>query len=365
MTAAPNLLIETSCRLPGEVSVLDPLRDPRWSEFVERHPDASVFHTTGWLEALRRTYGYEPLVVTTSGDGEPLSNGILLCKVRSGVTGDRLVSLPFSDHCDPLADDTWELDVLVAFLKIQVDRGLYKYLELRSLSGMDSGVLQSMCLNKDESYCIHHLDLTTDLDEMYHTFHKSCVQRKIHRAQREGLQYEEGRSEELLAKFYKLQLYTRRRHQLPPQSRAWFRNLADCLGEKFKIRMASKAGRPIASIITLQLGNTAFYKYGCSDARYHNLGGIQLLMWRAIQDAKASGAQRFDFGRSSEENKGLVTFKDHWGATRSPLPYHRYPSDATTDFHSDLKRWLVHKTCAYSPDSLLETLGTVLYKHIG
>src|SRR2546430_11331216 len=34
---------------------LDPLEDPRWAEFVQRHPRASVFHTPGWLEALRRT----------------------------------------------------------------------------------------------------------------------------------------------------------------------------------------------------------------------------------------------------------------------------------------------------------------------
>jgi hypothetical protein len=34
----------------------DPLQDPRWAELVGRHPHASVFHTTGWLEALRRSY---------------------------------------------------------------------------------------------------------------------------------------------------------------------------------------------------------------------------------------------------------------------------------------------------------------------
>jgi hypothetical protein len=29
----------------------------RWEEFLERHPQTSVFYTPGWLEALRRTYG--------------------------------------------------------------------------------------------------------------------------------------------------------------------------------------------------------------------------------------------------------------------------------------------------------------------
>ena len=44
------------------VSVLDPLADARWDDLLERHPRASVFHSRGWLEALKRTYGYEPIV---------------------------------------------------------------------------------------------------------------------------------------------------------------------------------------------------------------------------------------------------------------------------------------------------------------
>jgi len=360
-----SLAIEYCRRAPAEVFVLDPLRDPRWSEFIERHPDASVFHSTGWLEALRRTYGYEPLVVTTSGEDEPLSNGIVLCKVRSWVTGSRLVSLPFSDHCDPLADDTRELEMLITFLKAEVTRGRYRYLEMRPLRQLDSGIPQRLHLEKGEAYCIHQLNLTPSLDELYHKFHKSCVQRKIRKAEREGLLCTEGCSEELLSKFYKLLLQTRRRHQLPPQSLAWFRNLADCLGEKLKVRVVSKDGRPIAGIITTHFRDTAVYKYGCSDVHYHNLGGTFLLMWHAIQDAKASGARCFDLGRSERENAGLVAFKEHWGSTQSPLPYHRYSAGSNTDVQSGWKLWLVRKTCAYLPDPLLQTLGAVLYKHVG
>ena len=45
---------------------IDPTKDARWAELVERHPKASVFHTVGWLKTLRRTYGYEPVAFTTS-----------------------------------------------------------------------------------------------------------------------------------------------------------------------------------------------------------------------------------------------------------------------------------------------------------
>jgi len=358
-------LTESVDTSPARVYTLDPLADPRWDAFVAQHPRAGVFHTRGWLEALRRTYGYEPLVVTTTEPGRELANGIVLCQVRSWLTGSRLVSLPFSDHCEPLVNEPHDLERLLAFLQAEVESGSCKYLESRPLSELDNGIPQKMRLGRSEAYCIHMLDLSPSLDELFRKFHKSCVQRKIHKAEREGLVYEEGRSEELLSKFYRLLLLTRRRHQLPPQSMAWFRNLADCLGDRLKIRLVAKDGHPIASIITCHFGDTAVYKYGCSDARYHSLGGVFLLMWRAIQEAKTSGARWFDFGRSEQENEGLVTFKGHWGATRTPLPYYRYPAQDTADAHSDWRLRLIHMACSHLPDRWLQALGGLLYKHVG
>src|SRR5215472_17039235 len=99
------------------IHAIDPLRDLRWAEFVERHPRASVFHTPGWLKALRRTYGYEPVVYTTSSPKADLNDGLVLCRIRSRITGHRLVSLPFSDHCEPLTDCPEDLWTLLNFLE--------------------------------------------------------------------------------------------------------------------------------------------------------------------------------------------------------------------------------------------------------
>ena len=96
---------------------LDPLLDPRWPEFLERHARASVFHSRGWLEALRRTYGYEPIVYTTSPPTADLANGLVFCRIDSWLTGRRLVSLPFSDHTEPLVDSEGELQYLLGCLE--------------------------------------------------------------------------------------------------------------------------------------------------------------------------------------------------------------------------------------------------------
>src|SRR6266849_5551657 len=86
------------------VYTLDPLQDPRWAEFVKSQLRASIFHTPGWLEAIRRTYGYQTVAYTTSPPTASLANGVVLCRVNSWLTGRRMVSLPFADHCEPLVE---------------------------------------------------------------------------------------------------------------------------------------------------------------------------------------------------------------------------------------------------------------------
>ena len=340
----------------------DPLRDPRWVEMVEKHPRASVFHTPGWLEALRRTFGYEPVVYTTSPPRADLTNGVVLCRVSSRITGRRLVSLPFSDHCEPLTERPEDLLSLLNGLEFTRSGEGWKYVEVRPRTSRDAP-LPGMGLA--QRYCFHSLDLRPGLEEIFRRFHKDSTQRKIRRAERERLTYEEGRSEALVEKFYTLLLRTRRRQQLPPHPRAWFSKLAECLGDRMKIRVASKDGRPIASILTLSWKDVMVYKYGCSDERFHKLGGMHLLLWTAIQEAKTDGCREFDLGRSEYDNPGLITFKDHWGASRSELAYWRHPAPVVPTPAAALARRVAKFAFARLPNRLLIAAGNVLYKHIG
>src|SRR5206468_2271254 len=237
-----------------------------------------------------------------------------------------------------------------------------EYIEIRPRSF--AGALESV-FSQSESLYFHTLDLRPEADQLLRSFHKNSVQRPIRRAEREGLTYEEGRSEALLDKFYRLFLLTRRRHRLPPQPRTWFRNLMACLGELFKVRVASKDGQPIASIITLRYKHVLVYKYGCSDPRFHSLGGVALLFWKAIQEAKQAGLQEFDLGRSDCGNTGLVTFKDHWGTTRSTLVYLRYPARTLQTKGEGYSMRLARQAFALAPDGILRLTGKLLYRHLG
>ena len=222
-----------------QLYTLDPMQDARWDDLASSHPRASVFHQRGWLKALAGTYGYRPMVLTTTQPGKPLSDGIVFCEVRSWITGNRLVSLPFADHADPLVNETCDTSVYTEWLRAECLRQKWKYIELRPLSWelpSDSPLVES------QSFWFHTLSLTPSIDQLFQGLHKDCLQRRIRRAEREHLSYEKGCSEGLLNDFYRLLMITRRRHRLLPQPRAWFRNMVACMSPNVEIRLARKGG---------------------------------------------------------------------------------------------------------------------------
>ena len=340
---------------------LNPLEDPRWSEFLCKHAAASVFHTIEWLRALHSTYGYKPVVLTACPPGTPLSNAVVFCEIHSWVTGGRLVSLPFSDHCEPLADSSEERESLLRAVVDCANLNRWKYVELRPV---DVGV-DGTGFEPADQYCLHRLELSGSSEEIFRRFHKDCVQRRIRHAERQPLKYEEGRSESLLRGFYQLLLLTRRRHQLPPQPLEWFRNLADCLGDMLKIRTLSIDGKPIASIVTIRYKDSMTYKYGGSDPVFNKLAGTALLFWRAVEEAARDGLRTFDMGRSDLDNRSLILFKDRWGAARIPLTYRRYPGGPARARTSDWKSLVAKQVFQRLPDSWLVASGKLLYRHMG
>jgi hypothetical protein len=343
---------------------LDPLGDPRWQLLVDKHPNASVFHTTGWLEAVHRTYGYNPVVFTTSSPADELTNGLLFCPVRSWLTGARMVSLPFSDFCEPLCD-SGEFDVLVRHLQSALDHQDWKYLEIRPVDGCFSREAEAAGFRIKDEFLHHRVGLQSSLADLWRSFHKDSVQRRVRRAERASLVEQVGRSEKLLKDFYGLCVLTRQRQSLPPQPYEWFRNLVQCVGESLDIRTAYKNEVPVASILTLRFRDTVYYKYGCSNARFNNLGATPFLFWRAICDAKARGATEFDLGRTEMDNAGLIAFKSKWAREPQALTYWKYPGSPTDSARPEWKLKLLKGVFALMPNRLLIATGRLLYPHIG
>jgi CelD/BcsL family acetyltransferase involved in cellulose biosynthesis len=345
---------------------IDPLTDTRWDEFLSKDPRASVFHSSEWLRVLQQTYDYRPLVFTTTPPREPLTNGLALCRIDSWLTGRRMVSLPFSDHCDLLAGES-ELAEITGFLREEAQRQELKYIELRPVTPAPE-MLAS--LDACSRYHFHHIDLAPSEAELYDRLHKNSIQRKLRRASREGLEYHKGTGPELIDAFYKLFVMTRRRHGLPPSSRLWIDNLMGTFnqqpsldGPRADIRLATWHDQPVAGMLTLNYRGTTTYKYGGMDKDYARLGGMSLLFWKAMIEAKAAGMRLLDLGRCELDNPGLITYKERLGAQRSSISYLRIGGSAPLNQGLGLRfaKWVL----PYAPDPVRIRLGGILYPHVG
>jgi len=343
---------------------INPLNDSRWADLVERHSQASAFHTVTWLQALRQTYGYEPIVFTTSPPTTELKNGLVFCHVRSWLTGSRLVSLPFSDHCQPLCESTEELDFLIRYLRAALGHQNWKYLELRPINGNFAQTNQTNGFLPTANYLLHVLDISPDLDKLFRSFDKDSVQRRIRRAERADLIEKCGSSDDLLKDFYNLFVLTRNRHGLPPTPFTWFQNLVRCQGKALQIRLAYKDKTPISAILTLRFKDVLYYKYGCSDSRFNNLGATSWLFWRAIVEAKSNGATKFDLGRTEEDNAGLIAFKNHWVRQPERIVYWKYSESTSHDSVNGWKLRMAKRLFSFMPNRVLKIAGNLLYRHI-
>ena len=344
---------------------LDPTTDKRWAELVDRHPKASVFHSVGWLKALQLTYGYEPVAFTTSPPTEALNNGFVFCQIDSWLTGRRLVSLPFSDHCELLSDSAEDTNFMIRNLQSRLEDQKWKYVEIRPIHEDFRREGSAIAFRPGTNYFLHRLDLRPDLSIVFRGLDKDSVQRRIQRAERADLVEKCGRSGDLLKEFYTLFVMTRRRHRLPPIPYEWFRNLIECQGKALEIRVAYKDTLPIAAILSLQFRDVIYYKYGCSDTRFNRFGAMSWLLWRAIVSGKSVGASKFDMGRTQADNSGLLAFKNHWVPQPERLVYWRFPTVSSLAWSDHQKLRMAKRIFSYMPYSLLILTGRLIYRHIG
>ncbi len=175
--------------------VEDPVGDPRWSELLDRHPAASIFHSPGWLSALRQTYGYEPFVVTTSPrsdarerrggvpregmDVAPAGVAAVLGSLRS-ARGPRRTTCP---KCSTLLIERCAHDRLRSSVELRPRHVAGQPFDVAAARAGWSRAASTACTG---STC------EPRHTEIFRRFHHSSTQRAIRRAEREGLTYEVG-----------------------------------------------------------------------------------------------------------------------------------------------------------------------------
>lgn len=348
------------------IRTLDPLSDPRWRELVKRDVRASAFHTPEWLEALRRTYGFVPVVYTTDGPRDELRTAIPFCAVTSWLTGRRLVSLPFSDHCEPLVDDPARLVQILDHLTSEAPHSGWRYIQLRPRG--EAAAASAPGFQHGESNYHHALDLRGDLDTIFKGI-KNDNRTAIRKAERSALRHVVGRDAAFVRAYFALHVMTRSTQGVPPQPSAWFQNLAHCLGDMLDVHLLLEGDTPIAGMVTILFRDQLMCKYTASDRLRDPSGLGKSLLWQSIRRAKERGATSLDWGRCEPQDVGLAQYKERWGARRSEISYLRFPAPSADRPSADRSRSRWAAGAAKSliprlPPSVLTMAGRLAYRHV-
>ena len=146
---------------------------------ILRLPGSSFFHTAAWAKVLSESYGYKPTYFTIF-EGNRLTGCLPVMDVNSILTGRRGVSLPFTDFCEPITDDSLHFHDLFEYAKSFGKQCGWKYIELRGGHHFLSDAVPS------QTFLTHTLDLLPDENKMMANLRDS-TRRNIKKAVAEGV----------------------------------------------------------------------------------------------------------------------------------------------------------------------------------
>jgi hypothetical protein len=309
------------------VTVIDPLEDSRWDAFVHTHPLGSIFHTSDWARVLLKTFSCRPFYLALE-DGDKITGGLPFMQINSLLTGNRLISLPRTSYCDPLAENGEDLTLLVdAAIKLRAERHS-EFLEIKTQKCATMSTdrkLKEYGHFKNQILC-----LAPGLDDIWKGFDRTCIRQRISRAQKSGVKIRVGGGMEDLRGFYALHRQSTRKHAVPRRPFSFFRNMSEILGPKHTMLlvMAEVGTRLGSAAVFLKSKDSLIFEFLGNNYQLMDHSPVHLIVWEMIQYAIREGLRYFDFGLTPPDNVGLIKFKSRWGAEERVLKYYYQPDVA-------------------------------------
>ena len=308
---------------------------------------------------------YLALIDTTTND---IKAALPLFEVRSWLTGNRLVSIPFATICDPLITTTDDMSKLFAEALNLSKELKTPSIEIRTF--MSAPLIQEEALANNPFYKHHYIQLDKEPEELKKSFHRTNVRQRIQRALKSNLSLKVADNESDMINFYQLHIMTRKKLGLPPQPYIFFKMLWETFtpSKQMALLLAKQNNQTIAGLIIFKFKTRVSAEFLASDETFLNVSPNHFLFWEAIKSACNEGFKIFDFGRTSPDNKSLMTFKSRWGTTVVDLPQFCYPkelSENIADRETSTSYRLINKICKNSPESVCKMLGHICYRHLG
>jgi hypothetical protein len=368
------------------VVAIDVRMDKRWDTFLAGHPDAVIYHHSGWIGALEEEYGRESIALACEDPSGQL-RGVLPLMMTRGWPWDlggrptrrRLSSLPRTPVAGPLASDPEATAALIraARERVSTDPSLQLELKLhRELAGLGQpGELEKISdgfMPFRQTYAVELPAVPEDL-RFGNARNHSRIRWSVNKAVKNGLQVRTAGEEHDLRAWYPLYLETLRRNAVPPRSYRFFVALWRALHPLGLLRLllaeqkVTGHTRLLAGSIVLAYGQTAFYAFNGSHRDAFCFRPNDILQWHAIHDACSSGFRWYELGEGAEDHPMLADFKGKWGANPRRLYRYYYPATSQDDAVSEKDARLMLAARAMwrrLPLRVTERLGDWIYARL-
>jgi FemAB-related protein (PEP-CTERM system-associated) len=297
--------------------------EKRWDEFARHHTSSTLYHQTGWKNAVERAYGHKAHYLFAE-DGADVVGIFPLFLVKDLLSRKALISLPFAPYGGICSTDLSVSEQLLSQARrLMTDLGA-SYIEMRCCAA--SSATANLPVN--HQYVAAVYKIPGGSDEAWRRMNKNR-RKKVRKAQNNGLTAEICESGQGTEAFYGL--YVRNMHDLgtPVHSARFFRHVVNEFPNSTRVALVRHDGRAVAGTLLLLRGSILICGWGASLKEYLWCEPNDLLYWEVIRCGCEQGFREIDFGRSLA-GSGNATFKREWGATETGLEY-RYILNGTCD----------------------------------
>lgn len=185
-----------------------------------------------------------------------------------------------------------------------------------------------------------YLDISLPEEELLRNMRKT-TRYLVRKSWKDGVSVTKNISKEYLKYFYILYRESALRHNFTPYSYQYLKLQIEkfALDDQITIFIGWLKQEPIAGVIVVFYGKTAFYHHGASSIKYSKVPGTYAVLWEAIKTAKRRGCKFYNFLAIAPKNRprhpfsGITLFKTGFGGF--PIKYLH-----TQDFPITFRYWL-------------------------
>jgi len=284
----------------------------RWDRFVERCPQATFCHLSGWQEVVERAFGHRTHYLYAESAGAVC--GVLpLVEVKSLLFGHSLISAPFCVYGGIAAESEAGRKELDSAARQLADRLGVDYLEFRNRDRRDTD------LPGKDLYVTFRKELDPDPEA-----NLKAVPRKQRAMIRKGIKAGlDSQIDDDVDRLYAAYAESVRNLGTPVFPKRYFRILREVFGDKSEVLTVTRNGALVSSVLSFYFRDEVLPYYGGGVWQAREVKGNDFMYWELMRRSCERGVRVFDYGRS-KVGTGSYSFKKNWGFEPQPLHYQYY-----------------------------------------